>query len=207
MRRLPFPLLLAALASLAVPGAVGGHAERHSYFPNHRLGKVPPYRTSGPSLVVCKPDSRQRILRSTSVRGLRRGSARRSARLRLRRKNLVQLERCRYRHIQAAVGDARNGSRILVLPGVYREEPSRRVPSDDSRCQGARYEGEERGTKTYAYQRDCPNAQNLITIAGDDNDPDRRCDDKCRLQIEGPARTRATCALRAGGTATSQGRS
>jgi hypothetical protein len=124
--------------------------------------------------VVCKPGSRRRIERR--LRGA------------VERRNLRLLRRCRFRHIQAAVNRARSGQRILVLPGVYSEQPSRRVPSDDPRCEGDRYEGEERGTKSYAFQRDCPNAQNLIAITGDDGDPDRRCDDKCNLQIEGTGR-------------------
>jgi hypothetical protein len=174
MRRLQLlsPLILVVLAVAA--GSAYGHAERYAYFPDHRLGGVPKYRTSGPSLVVCKPGSRRRIVRRLS------GG--------LERKNLRLLRRCRFRHIQAAVNSARSGYRILVLPGVYREEPSRRVPSDDPRCQGARYEGEEPGTKSYAFQRECPNAQNLIAITGDDGDPDRRCDDRCNLQIEGTGR-------------------
>jgi hypothetical protein len=38
-------------------GAAYGQAERLSYYPNHKLGKVPKYRTSGKALVVCKSDS------------------------------------------------------------------------------------------------------------------------------------------------------
>ena len=174
MRRLP-TLGLAALAALAfATGSAYGHAERYSYFPDYRLGEVPKYRTTGPSLVVCKADSRRRIQRRLD------GA--------LRRKNLTLLRRCRFRHIQAAVNAAKSGYRILVLPGVYREEPSRRAPRDDPRCQGDQYEAEEPGTKSYAFQRDCPNAQNLIAIVGDDDDPDRRCDHKCNLQIEGTGR-------------------
>src|SRR5919109_1258479 len=174
MRRLP-TLGLAALAALAfVSGSAYGHAERYSYFPDYRLGEVPKHRTTGPSLVVCKAGSRRRIQRRLD------GA--------LRRKNLQLLKRCRFRHIQAAVNAAKSGYRILVLPGVYREEPSRRAPRDDPRCQGEKYEGEEPGTKSYAFQRDCPNAQNLVAIVGDDGDPDRRCDDKCNLQIEGTGR-------------------
>ena len=83
---------------------------------------------------------------------------------------------------------AHNGYRILVLPGVYKEEPSRRVPNDNPKCKGDQYDGEEPGTKSYKFQRDCPNVQNLIAITGDDDDAGRRCDDKCNLQIEGTGR-------------------
>ena len=64
------------------------------------------------------------------------------------------------------------------------------MPNDDPKCKGDQYEGEEPGTKSYEYQRDCPNVQNLIAITGDDDDADRRCDDKCNLQIEGTGRKR-----------------
>jgi hypothetical protein len=70
--------------------------------------------------VVCKADTRERI-QSLS------GPA--------RERNEALLERCRYRHIQAAVNDAKNGYRILIMPGVYKEEPSRQVPTPDPRCE------------------------------------------------------------------------
>ena len=174
MRRLSLAVSLAGAALALATGLAYAHAERYSYYPEYRLGEVPKYRTKGPSLVVCKADSRRRIVRR--LRGA------------LESKNLRLLRRCRFRHIQAAVNAARSRYRILVLPGVYREEPSRRVPIDDPRCQGEQYEAEAPGTKSYAFQRECPNAQNLIAITGDDDDPDRRCDDKCNLQIEGTGR-------------------
>jgi len=45
--------------------------------------------------------------------------------------HLRLLKRCRFRDIQRAVNLARNGTRILILPGVYKELPSRRKPLDD----------------------------------------------------------------------------
>ena len=175
MRWLTLPLALLA-GALLIPASALGHAERPAYFPDHTLGKVPKVRTSGPSLVVCKSDSARRIAKMGGS-----GKAARAA----RRHNLALLARCRYHHIQAAVNAARNGYRIEVLPGVYKEEPSRRVANDNPSCQGDEYEAGEAGRKTYKFQRDCPNVQNLIAITGDDDDADRRCDDKCNLQIEG----------------------
>jgi hypothetical protein len=168
------PLALVALA-LLIPASAFGHAERFSYYPDHTRGKVPKYRTTGPSLVVCKSDSGSRIRKMGGSRALR-------------GKNLALLERCKYRHIQAAVNAAHNDYRIMVLPGVYKEEPSRKVPNESDACSGDEYEAEEPGTKSYKFQRDCPNVQNLIAITGDDSDSDRRCDDKCNLQIEGTGR-------------------
>jgi hypothetical protein len=114
---------------------------------------------------------------------------------RLLRRNLRLLGRCRFRHIQAAVNAAKSGYRILVLPGVYREEPSRRVPDPDPRCRGMT----DRDSPSYEYQRTCPNSQNLIAIVGDDDDPDRRCDDKCRIQIEGTGRSPGDVVIRGAG--------
>ena len=175
MRWLTLPLALLAGAIL-IPASALGHAERPAYFPDHKLGEVPKVRTSGPMLVVCKPDSAKRIAKMGG-KAKRARAARRHAR--------ALLKRCKYEHIQEAVNAARNGYRIEVLPGVYKEEPSRAVPNEGDACSGDEYSAGESGRKTYAFQRDCPNVQNLIAITGDDGDADRRCDDKCNLQIEG----------------------
>ncbi|MBI5106657.1 MAG: hypothetical protein HZB46_17025 [Solirubrobacterales bacterium] len=188
-------LAAAALTALALPAASPAHPERPSSFPDFRKGKVPVYRSRGPSLVVCKPDSRKRILRLPSKK--------------LRTKNLKLLKRCRYRHVQQAVDAARSGDRILLLPGIYREEPSLKAPSPDPRCKDMYVEPEspEAGSgamlldsgglqkparaHSYDYEYTCPNDGNLIAIMGDDpKDPDRECDQKCNLQIEGTARRR-----------------
>lgn len=196
VRKLLLLLLTAAMVLLAAPADSLGHAERRSYYPNFdpaeksfgpAFGAVPRYRSRGPAKVVCKRESRgliKRIFRS-----------RRAAYS--RRKRLALLDRCRFRHIQAAVNAAGNGDRILIMPGVYREEPSRRAPLgfEDARCEGmtemsmgtlARMEQE---VPSYRFHLDCPNAFNLIAIVGDDPaDPDRRCDSKCNLQLEGMGR-------------------
>jgi hypothetical protein len=47
---------------------------------------------------------------------------------------------------------------------------------------------------TYEHQVKCPNARNLIVIAGDSlEDQDRVCDSKCNLQILGQGREAETC--------------
>jgi hypothetical protein len=160
-------------------GAAYGHAERLSYYPDYKLGKVPKYRTGGKALVVCKKDSGERI------RKLLEGKA--------ERRNLALLDDCRYRHIQAAVDAAKSGNRILILPGVYREEPSRRAAEPAPRCKDdyQEYANPRFGATdivrvaNYDYQRKCKNAQNLIAVIGDGADRDRRCDRTCNLQIEG----------------------
>ena len=90
------------------------------------------------------------------------------------------------------------------MPGVYREQPSRRAPEPDPRCaddydeigssllaSGVAGQGGGAKVANFEYQRKCPNAQNLIAIIGDGPDPDRVCDSKCNLQIQGMGRRRA----------------
>jgi hypothetical protein len=181
--------------TLAVAAPAVGHPERHAFFPDGSVGKVPGYRLKAKQiLTVCKRDSRARIKRSFAGKT---PHLKKKRRLRLR-----QLKRCRFRNIQAAVNRARNGAIIRVMPGVYKEYPSRRNPEPDPRCandydtiggdllatgglgkKGAR-------VANYEYQRKCPNAQNLIAIIGDSADPDRVCDVKCHIQIMGMGRRR-----------------
>jgi hypothetical protein len=180
---------LTALAVLAAaPATALGHAERATHYPDHDKGHVPALRSSGPSLVVCKPDSARLVRQAFKGRG--------PVRTRQRRTALRVLKRCRYRHLQAAVNAARSNYRILVMPGVYREEPSRKVPVKDARCAGDQYwepSGDNHQADgrvpTYLHQVDCPNARNLVAIIGDSvNDPDRECDQRCNLQIQGMGR-------------------
>jgi hypothetical protein len=97
---------LIALIALALPAGAGAHAERATFFPDPNQGDFPEYRTDGPSIVVCKPDTRQRIQDMPND---------------VRRYNEELLTRCKYKSIQRAVNRAANGYRILVLPGVYHE--------------------------------------------------------------------------------------
>lgn len=156
------------------------HPERSTQFPdaNTCFGgppcAVPAVRHKGPSLVVCKADSRKRVRRIFRHRPAR------------RRKAMRNLRRCHLRNIQTAVNRARNGTRILVMPGVYKEQPSRKKPVDDPRCKDM-FETPADGdapVPTYRGQLTCPNAHNLIAILGDSND-DRTCDQKCNIQLLG----------------------
>jgi hypothetical protein len=215
--------LLAIAAGVAV-----GHVERSSYWPDPAAdtsmrpaagGKVPNARglasslrrkARGDTYVVCKQNSMRRALRS--IRSARRNGwkvrptgrtrklSRKAAR-RLARINRRLAGRCRFRHIQVAVNRAGNNDRVVVMPGVYLEGPSRRKPTNDPKC--AQYEEESengQGAATYRYQVECPNDQNLIFVQGraltDEPVPfppraDRRgipdegsCI-RCNLQIEG----------------------
>src|SRR5688572_17524791 len=183
---LAFVALLIGVA--LVPALASGHAERATYFPDPAAGARPELRTSGPSIVVCKRDSAKRIRRSW------RGNRPRLARK--RRQTLRLLKRCRHRHIQAAVNKAKSGHRILVMPGVYREGPSRKVPFKDPKCadnwepSGDQHQEDGR-VPTYEHQHNCPNSLSLIAIIGDTlEDEDRVCDQRCNLQIRGMGRGR-----------------
>ena len=189
MTKLFLAVTTSLIAALTLTAVASAHPERPSYYPKYD-GEVPELRTSGPSRVVCKTETANLIkdLPATD-----------------RKRNEALLERCDYRHIQAAVNDAENGDRILIMPGTYREEPSRAVPTPQPRCKndytasdgdpgrviadlGTGINQAEQGTErapTYAHQRHCPNSQNLIGIIGDNGDDGRRCDDKCNLQLQG----------------------
>ena len=184
MRRALLGLLVSVVSVVVlVPSSAFAHSERPAFFPDHYAGSVPTYRTSGGSaLVVCKSDSKTRI------------AAIKDATVRKRNQDL--LKSCKYAHIQAAVNAAQNWDRIYLLPGVYREEPTRNAPYPDPNCAGmtvSQDEGISTGgllgtpaqVPTYEAQRKCPNAQNLIAIVGDGPDADRVCDDKCHIQITG----------------------
>jgi hypothetical protein len=161
------------LAALCAPAAFA-HPERPTDFPDGS-GSFPKYRKTGEAHVVCKKDSRARIRRQ--LKGWK------------RKQNLRLLRRCRYEHIQQAVDKATSGDRILILPGVYREEPSREVPNPDPKCEDMYVDANGRGgvpTPSYDYEWNCPLSRQSIAILGDDPaDPDKRCDQKCNLLIEG----------------------
>ena len=161
--------LLAALvlvAGVAAPGA-RAHEERPSEFPPG-TGQVPAHRSpteAGDELVVCKPDSADRIASITDAG--------------LRAFNEDLLTRCSFEHLQLAVDAVTvQGTNIYVLPGHYREEPSWSPPCTQD------YDG---GVVSYEQTVSCGEIVNLVTIAGDDPaDPDMECDNAlCNLQIEG----------------------
>jgi hypothetical protein len=175
---------LAVLVALLCAGVASGHAERATFFPDRSKGAVPEFRTTGKARVVCKQDSRRRVQRIFARRP------------KLRAARLALLDRCRYRHVQAAVDAARSGDRILILPGVYKEQPSRRVPFKDPKCSGDAYwersgdnHQEDGRVPTYLHQVECPNSLNLIAVVGDSlEDADRECDRKCDLLMMGMGR-------------------
>lgn len=192
------------------------HPERTTFFPDYTKGERPTYPTTGEILTVCRPESRSR------VNALWKGKGKKTSRT--RRLRLKQLKRCRFREIQAAVDRATSGDRIRIFPGTYTEESTRKVPFNDPKCSMDDPDywepindshGENGKVPTYKFQWDCKNSRNLIQILGDDPaDPDRVCDQKCDLLIEGLGRKpedvvlvatarSATCCARTGRTGSS----
>ena len=117
-------LRLLALASVVLatvvataPG-VGAHEERESQFPDQGAA-IPVYRPFDeaiPHLVVCKDES------AAKIEAMPEGE--------LKSLNEHLLAECEFEHIQAAVDAVtEQGTNIYVLPGVYREDPSRPEPS------------------------------------------------------------------------------
>ena len=89
------------------PAGAGAHAERQAFFPDPNLGDFPQYRTEGPTKVVCRKESRREILNIEDHA--------------VRRANQKLLAKCRFQSIQMAINYSTNGTRILVLPGEYKE--------------------------------------------------------------------------------------
>jgi hypothetical protein len=184
MSRLGAALVATALLVGLMPPAAMAHEERESAFPAGE-GEVPEYRTRDEAadvLVVCKPDSRERI----------RGIEDR----RLRRANHQLADQCEFEHIQEAVDAVeQQGTNIYVLPGVYREEPSW---DENSPCTDD-YDG---GVVEYEQIVECGEIVNLVTVAGDTpGDGDIACDNQlCDLQIAGTGGQPTDTMLRGGFT-------
>ncbi|HEY8471746.1 MAG TPA: right-handed parallel beta-helix repeat-containing protein [Natronosporangium sp.] len=161
-------LLIVPFAALALtPGTALAHQEREVTFPDGR-GSVPQYRTDGPQLLVCKTDFAAFEARIADYEPA------------LRERNLALFEECQqngYRHLQEAVDAATPGTRILVLPGVYQEEPSLEPPTGQCRNIDAPHATvglSHYQVLSFEQQVACPHEQNLVAVLG-----------KRDLQIEG----------------------
>lgn len=158
----------AVLITLMIgPRAAPAHDERPVQFPSG-LGSLPIYRTAGPTLVVCKPNSLARAARYP--RALRQ----------LIQRLFVECRQAGFSHIQDAINAVvEPGTRILILPGVYTEAPSLALPASCAAIAS-------KFPLSYEEQQACPHLDNLIAIFGDGPDADIACDGPlCNLQIEG----------------------
>ena len=170
-----FVAVVLVVGLVAGSGIAYGHAEREAFFPDG-TGSVPKYRPmiAEPNLVVCAPDSAKRIAK------IKDGG--------LRADNQKLLAKCDFRNIQDAVKAVKKrGTTIYVLPGVYKETPYRAQPKCAEELE-EQNEGEGATILSYEQQMQCPQAQNLIGIFGDEKtaDDERECNAAvCDLQIEG----------------------
>jgi hypothetical protein len=85
----------------------------------------------------------------------------------LLRINRALARKCEFHFIQEAVDAAGNNGRVVVMPGRYRERPSRRQPTNDPKCADMTEDNGSGGmAPSYKYQTICSNDQNLIYIQG-----------------------------------------
>jgi hypothetical protein len=162
MRTLVVPLALVLVAAPAL-----AHKERPIDSPV-RSGSVPDLnRVNSRSVVVCKASSKPtRAEHRDILNRLRTATGDELAQAQAEdaawHRNSRLFKKCRYEHIQEAVNAASDDTDILVLPGVYREEPSRAAPTTSG--------GDlSDGSYSYEYQAANPNDQNLIGIMGKKN--------------------------------------
>jgi hypothetical protein len=150
-----------------VPAFTGAYLPRHAYRARDGQGRV---------RVVCQPSSL--ALAKRQIAGARRTGFRNRPTEALRRLTKAQAKRwlsynrrffgvCGYHEIQPAVTASTNNDRIVVMPGVYTEPSSRRVPSLPAACEQYRTTSERgSGAVSYPYQFHCPNAQALVAVIG-----------------------------------------
>lgn len=143
------------------------HSERPIASPI-RPGPVPDVTRVNPRrIVVCKPSSQPTAAQLADIRqrlATATGEALAQARAEEAawHRNSELFTECCTEHIQIAVNAADADTDILVLPGLYREEPSRAQPTS------ARGDNPD-GTYSYEYHVAHPNDANLIFLGGKKN--------------------------------------
>src|SRR6266550_6604783 len=160
MDRVAWTAAFAAAALFVFAAVALAHVERTSYWPNPKPdtsvkpaagGKVPKprslasalnTRSRGKTRVVCQRGSfgkAKRDIRAarkngvnyrpTEIRPFSAGQARKLLAL-----NKKLFKRCRYREVQKAVTASGNNDRVVIMPGVYTEPSSRRIPAFPQEC-------------------------------------------------------------------------
>ena len=187
-------VVLAIVASLTLATAAFAHVERTAFWPNPKPdtsvkpaagGKVPKVRTlasalkvkpPGKTRVVCKKNSlkfAKRDIKAARKRGVnyrptetRRFSAKKGKRLLALNKRLFK--HCKFHEIQLAVNKSHNNDRVVIMPGVYSEPTSRKIPSFPKECDKYRTDNSDHGAGavSFEYQFHCPNAQALVAVIG-----------------------------------------
>lgn len=160
--------IIGALILSALSASVAAHEERPVQFPSG-LGSVPVYRTTGPRLVVCAPDTLERV---QDYPGALRA---------FNRRLFAECQDKGFTNIQEAINAVtERGTRILIQPGRYEEQSSLVPPT------GQCAEIADKFPLSYEEEQACPHLNNLIAIFGDGPDADIACDNAlCNLQLEG----------------------
>ena len=185
------------LALTVSTSAAFGHAERPSYYPNFDpiAKKYDPAPEIGPAGSV--PSTAARAPRSSSARPTpasgsapfpaRRGASERCAGAIWPFGAIAASGTSSRRSTRRATARASACSRASTRRSRAAPSPTRTAPSATA-CT-TRSEEQTGTAPSYQYQLNCPNAQNLIAIIGDSpSDPDRICDRKCNIQIQGTGR-------------------
>lgn len=157
----------AAIALLTfLPAApTSAHEERPAIEPAGN-GSVPEYRRDGPVELVCKTDTDDFAARISTFS---------TANQSLNRDLFARCQREGFRDLQAAVDAVTTaGVRILVLPGLYQEEPSFAPLSDECTHLDAPWSTHGYQILSWEQQNQCPHVQNMVGIFS-----------KHDLQIEG----------------------
>ncbi|MER6945488.1 hypothetical protein ABT294_15810 [Nonomuraea sp. NPDC000554] len=154
-----------ALALLLPASAAFAHEERPVTLPDGS-GSVPAPRAGEPDLLVCKTDKSDFERRIATFPA------------ELRQRNLRLFAKCQaggFRNLQDAVDKVdRPGLTIVMLPGLYQEEPSQATPTGDCAKLPARWSSWGYQILSFEQQQQCPHNQNLVAILGKQN-----------LQVEG----------------------
>jgi hypothetical protein len=164
-RNLRATSLFLGLALLTPAAPALAHSERQIASPI-RPGPVPDIDRRNPHvMVVCKASSKPTKaehkdihyrLRTTTGDALAQAQAEEAA----WHRNSKLFKKCRFEHIQEAANAASDDTDIFLLPGVYREEPSRAAPTSCNTC------GDNSdGTFSYEYHVTHPNDQSLIFLS------------------------------------------
>ncbi|MEX2195493.1 MAG: right-handed parallel beta-helix repeat-containing protein [Thermoleophilaceae bacterium] len=163
---------------------LAGLREQHEGPGAEELGLTDARLTAEETIVVCRPDSMERLRTSVGQETLSASPRRdRALKRRLIALNEEWEERCAFEEIQPAVNAADNGDTVVVMPGFYTEPTARAQPHNDPRCADLNDSGTERqSAPSYEYHVRCPNDLSLIAVIG--RDLEGNCV-RCNVQIHG----------------------
>ena len=215
----------------ALPRKSDKRARKAKRFKRGRSYKAADKR--GKVRVVCQRTSLRRVTadirlartkgyRDRPTQALQHLSKKQAKRLLASNKRFFRL--CGFRNIQPAVTASHNNDRVVIMPGVYTEPASRKIPSFPPACEKYRTTSEKgSGAVSYPYQFYCPNAQALVAVIGralgpgtdPASSPTGRPDPhgipnvgkciRCNFQIEGSGPSAISTVIDAGNPASGDG--